>query len=460
MLSLRRTLRLWFTFEERVDRRTYFVHGLALMIGKYLIDAAVFGFVVGRLWTPVDYLAAGISVTSPRISGMPRWLLVAMAVWSLPFLWIGISMTVRRAIDAARSPWLSLFFFIPWVNYAFMLVMSLLPSRAPRGRPEQTRSDEGRLPSALLSIAGGLVIGLSLPALSVFGFEQYGVTLFVATPFAAGAVTAWIFNLRYPASWAETAEVVVLTLTFVCGTIVLVAIEGAVCVAMVAPIAITCALMGAAVGRWVALNDTSPLGEGALGLLILPLGIAVEPMPRQVEPREVVSVIEIDAPPAAVWRHVIEFPPLPPPTELPFWLGIAYPMHAQIEGTGVGAVRRCVFSTGTFVEPITRWDEGRVLAFDVDSQPRPLDEWSPYGRIAPPHLDGYFRTRRGEFRLTELPGGRTRLEGRTWYELELAPAGYWMIWSDAMIRRIHDRVLRHIETLAENEGRATGAGGR
>ena len=33
--------------------------------------------------------------------------------------------------------------------------------------------------------------------------------------------------------------------------------------------------------------------------------------------------------------------------------------------------------------------------------------------------------RRGEFRLIPLPGGRTRLEGRTWYTLDMAPALVW-----------------------------------
>ena len=161
------------------------------------------------------------------------------------------------------------------------------------------------------------------------------------------------------------------------------------------------------------------------------------------------SAIEIDAPPDVVWRNVISFPPLPMPSELVFRAGIAYPQRAEIAGEGVGAVRRCVFSTGAFVEPITRWEPGRRLSFDVTEQPRPMQEWSPYADIAPPHLDGYFRSRRGEFRLIALPGGRTRLEGSTWYEMRLQPAAYWVLFGDAIISRIHGRVLRHIRATVE-----------
>lgn len=73
-----------------------------------------------------------------------------------------------------------------------------------------------------------------------------------------------------------------------------------------------------------------------------------------------------------------------------------------------------------------------------------MHEWSPYRHVHPPHLDGYLRSKRGEFRLVPLPNGRTRLEGRTWYELDLAPSGYFALWSHWAIHRIHARVLEHI----------------
>jgi hypothetical protein len=108
-----------------------------------------------------------------------------------------------------------------------------------------------------------------------------------------------------------------------------------------------------------------------------------------------------------------------------------------------------VFSTGAFVEPITRWEPGRRLSFDVVESPAPMRELSPYRDLSPPHLHGYLRSRRGEFRFVDLGGGRTRLEGSTWYEIEMAPEGYWQIFSDALIHRIHLRVLQHIKAEVE-----------
>ena len=150
--SLRQLARFWFTFESPVDRRTYFRHGLALALVKYAIDAAVIGLVAGIVWTPVDYLATGASFAHSKLRNAPTFLPPLLGLWTLPFLWIGLTMSVRRALDAGRSAWLALLFFVPLVNYAFMLVMSALPT-APAKRPTLApRPHEARLPSALLSV--------------------------------------------------------------------------------------------------------------------------------------------------------------------------------------------------------------------------------------------------------------------------------------------------------------------
>ena len=85
----------------------------------------------------------------------------------------------------------------------------------------------------------------------------------------------------------------------------------------------------------------------------------------------------VNAPPEKVWNHVVTFSELPPAEDWLFSLGIACPTCVTIEGTGVGAIRHCNFTTGAFVEPITAWDEPNRLAFDVISQPPPMKELSP-----------------------------------------------------------------------------------
>ena len=243
--------------------------------------------------------------------------------------------------------------------------------------------------------------------------------------------------------------------TVLCGVlIVAVALDGAICVLMALPLALPLALAGAYVG-WLARRGASrPPRTFALALVALPLAMGAEAkVDRPPAHHAVTTSVIVDAPPEAVWRRVVAFPPLPEPRSLHFRAGIAYPRSATISGRGVGAVRRCRFSTGDFVEPITVWDEPRRLAFSVTEQPAPMRELSFWGEVHPPHLDGFLRSRRGEFRLIPLPGGRTLLRGTTWYENRMWPAPYWRLWSDEIIGSIHERVLAHVARWAEADHR-------
>jgi hypothetical protein len=222
---------------------------------------------------------------------------------------------------------------------------------------------------------------------------------------------------------------------------------------MAVPIAIPLAAFGGACGymvqrqRWF--HNGSPVVASAF-LLFVP-GIEWFEHTQATQPPVFVvhSTIDIDASPETVWKSVVAFTEIPPPTELIFKAGVAYPIRAEIFGRGPGAERHCVFSTGQFVEPIEIWDEPRQLKFSVTSNPPPLQEWTPYQHIVPSHLHGFLVSSGGQFLLTRLPSGRTQLEGTTWYRHGLWPASYWRLWSDAIIHRIHMRVLQHIRHEVE-----------
>ncbi len=236
-----------------------------------------------------------------------------------------------------------------------------------------------------------------------------------------------------------------------CGlVVVMVAIEGVVCVVMLWPFAAALACLGSVIGYAISAAGDSTARALVVAAMTFPALAGIDAFRNTGQVFEVRTTIEIDAPPDVVWEHVLSFSEIDGGADWLFQLGVAMPLRATIEGTGVGAVRYCEFTTGPFVEPITAWEPGVRLAFDVQSQPPPMTELSPYRHIHPPHLDHYLRSRRGEFRLIDLGQGRTRLEGSTWYELDIHPQDYWILWSDWCIHRIHDRVLTHIRDLSES----------
>jgi len=446
-----RWLRLWFSFHDPVDRRTYLVHGAGLMLFKYGVDAAVVWAFTHRLWTPLTYLNPLWVLREQLLRGAPAWLAPALVLWTLPFLWIGVSMTLRRAVDAGRSPWWCLLFFMPGVNYAVMLWLALLPSRADWGAPAAPATAvDLRFQAGLLGVAAALAIAIPTVLIGVYLRRMYSAGLFLGTPFTIGYISAYVFNARGAQSERHTMQVALLAVALAGGAMLIFALEGAVCIAMAFPIAALLALPGAILGRAVALRSVGPPARAGLAALLAPLMVLASP--RQAAPsHEVVTAVDIDAPPAVVWRHVVTFPELPPPREWLFRAGVAAPLRARIEGMGVGATRYCDFTTGSFVEPITVWDENRVLGFDITAQAPPMREWSPYPEVNPPHLAGYFRATHGEFRLVALPGNRTRLEGRTRYVVDMFPQTYWTLPAGGLVAMIHARVLRHIKAVAEEE---------
>jgi uncharacterized protein YndB with AHSA1/START domain len=274
----------------------------------------------------------------------------------------------------------------------------------------------------------------------------YGWSLFVAVPIVLGALGAWAKPSRSLASAALVGSIAAMVPTL---GLFAMGFEGLICIAIAAPLVMPLGALGGIIifQIEVTLVDSR---RGSL-MLLLPLLTFAWDTHAKPEIFHVRTEVVIAATPEEVWRQVVAFSPLPAPREWYFRAGVSYPQRARIVGEGVGATRYCEFSTGSFVEPIETWDEPRLLAFRVDATPAPLNELSPYGHIEPNHLHGYMISKHGEFRLTPLPDGRTLLAGTTWYQHGLWPAQYWKWWSDAIIHRIHRRVLDHVRELAEQE---------
>jgi polyketide cyclase/dehydrase/lipid transport protein len=304
----------------------------------------------------------------------------------------------------------------------------------------------------LLILFGSGAVTALLVWLDSSVLDTYGWTLFVGLPlvlgFVAGLLCCW---RRRPCTERLCWGASCLALVGSGFGLLAAGLEGLVCLLMALPLALPMAMLGGSLAfRLSRIRRLSPAMILLLSLLSTPFLMGAETAVRsKPEVLRVSTAVVVDAPPEKVWRKVVSFSELPPPKEWLFQTGVAYPMRAEIRGRGVGALRYCVFSTGAFVEPITVWDEPRRLEFSVIENPAPMKEWSPYASIHPPHLEGFLVSSKGRFELQRLSGNRTRLVGTTWYQHGLAPAGYWRLWSDQILHRIHLRVLNHVKRLSE-----------
>lgn len=458
---------LW-RWDGRVSRGEYAAVGIIGVAIKHFLDrmiaAAFFGYQarIFNYWAPL-----GKAARLDHLSDTEARFLATLLLVSIPFIWVGVAMTVKRLRDAGQPVWLVVIFFVPFVNLLFFLLLCALP---PQERSQELEAapwpgphgidrfiPHSKIGSAVLSIAVTTVLGLGFVLMGTLVIGAYGWGLFVALPFCLGMFSVLLYSYHEPRDWDDSLFVAVLPVVLVGVALILVAMEGLICVLMAAPFALALAAFGGIIGcaiqelYWRPKRTPTML---SIVILLVPVSFGVERSAALRPPMyEVHTAIEVNAPPEKVWNQVVAFAEIPPPKELLFRAGIAYPIRAEISGHGVGAVRRCIFSTGPFVEPIEVWDEPRLLRFGVTANPAPLNELTPYAHIDAPHLHGYFVSEQGQFSLTALPGGRTRLEGTTWYHNAMWPAAYWHLWSGYIIHRIHFRVLEHIRVEVQEEVR-------
>jgi uncharacterized membrane protein YhaH (DUF805 family) len=460
---------LW-RWNDRVTGRTYFFVGVVALALKQVIDNGIAYLFYGRVPTVFPYwpywAPFGPAVRITDLSGSQARFVAAMLFVAAPFLWLGLSLTVRRLRDIGQPVWLVVLFFVPFVNLIFFAALCLLPSRQhqpageaapwPAVRPFDSLIPRSKLGSALLSIlvSGGLGLGLSVIGTTILA--SYGWGLFVALPFCLGLFSVLVHSYHQEREFGTCVGVAMLPVVLVGMSLLGFGKEGMLCMLMAAPLALGLAFLGGWLGYVIQMTYWMRASPAMLSIVLLltPSVLGIERLVKLKPPTfEVGSEILINAPPEIVWQKVVSFAEIPPPREAIFRAGIAYPIRADISGEGPGAVRRCEFSTGAFVEPIEVWNEPYLLKFSGLENPPPLTELSPYAHVKPPHLEKYFVSHAGQFLLTALPGGKTRLQGTTWYSDAMWPQAYWQLWSDYIVHRIHMRVLNHIRAEVEQTTR-------
>ncbi len=475
----------WFCIDGPVSRKDYVVLGFGLALVKYLIELSVFVILTGQIFTPLSFLNPWLNSKAAIVDDYPG-VAIAWLLFTLPFVAIAVSMSVRRAADAGWSPWWGLSMLVPLVNFVFMALLSIAPTRARRlealadqevrdvasafAPPSQLDSHKlsnqyqhfhqpDKLTAAMTAIAAGCSVQVVVGLISVWLFREYGFVLFFTTPIFAGAVSGAVYNRKCRFGFAGFCGVIAIMNIASFVLMLCVGLDGAICLLMAFPLLWPLSFFGGVAGTAIAVAKLRAQNErrGMIGtMLLLPLALLLEPLDDGRTLHRVDTTVVINAPLTEVWGQVIAFPEI---TKKPAWIfrvGIAAPIRARIVGSGVGACRYCEFTTGPFVEPITVWEPpltgqeiGR-LAFDVIEQPPPMKEWTPFSGLHPPHLDDGFVSRRGQFLLEAMPGNRTRLVGTTWYDIDVRPRMYWQAWAAPTIHAIHRRVLDHIKECCES----------
>lgn len=237
---------------------------------------------------------------------------------------------------------------------------------------------------------------------------------------------------------------------FVLLILFLLKMEGIICIAMASPLIALLGWFGAWLGYKLQRGGRNRKHSMLLSIALLnPLITGVEHHYQlQPPPQTVQSAVVINASPAHVWRTLTEPLQYGKNEGLLFRAGVAYPTKTEMLISGSHRFLKCSLPDGEALAEITDYVPGRRLEFSFSRTPAPMKELSPYN-IHPPHLDGYFRIRKGTFSLRPMPGNRTELKGITVYQHEIWPVQYWKLWTDFILDRMHLKVLHVVKQNTE-----------
>ncbi len=229
--------------------------------------------------------------------------------------------------------------------------------------------------------------------------------------------------------------------------------EGMICVMLLSPLWWLSALGGAFTVRHFQRSFASRARLNCSILLIMPFAaLAMEQTsPPPIADYVVTRSIEIDAPPSAIWEHLLRMDNITAAEGN--WnitqdlLGVPRPTAAVISGQGPGAIRAASWEHAvSFEEHIIDWTPDTSMSwtfvFPNDSVREHTDE-----HISP---DGHhLKIAVGGYTLTPLENGLTQLDLSTRFRVQTPVNTYASMWSELMLGDIQTNVLHIVRDRAE-----------
>jgi hypothetical protein len=275
-----------------------------------------------------------------------------------------------------------------------------------------------------LWIVGGAVYGIALRALLGALPTRWdgvmSVAFLLGTPFVVGVLTVYGRSLARMPSWLEATFLPWLTILLMLAGCAATMLEGAICLAIIAPLFLSIGSMGGLIMRGVLEHRSRPpTGLPAIAILPLLMLLGEGQLPRPEHVIELRRSVDVAASPQTVWNQILVARAIRAdelPASLVHGIGVPRPLEGVNVATADGEVR------------FSRWERG--IAFQARVLERREAEyirWQyAFGEHAfpPGSMDDhvaiggrYFDLRDTAFHLQPLPGGRTRLEIVAHYRL-------------------------------------------
>ncbi|RTQ49534.1 hypothetical protein EJV47_11955 [Hymenobacter gummosus] len=309
----------------------------------------------------------------------------------------------------------------------------------------------------LAALLAGVVYALIFRGLFNIGFRQVGgllmLSFLVAVPLGLGVLTAHFTPKSRGNAWRYVFAPWI-SVTLFLAVAFLTHLEGAICLIIIMPLFFLVSWLGARLYKLFEPKDEDPqdfMLVSAVALLPLLAGLIEGQFTAPDSLRRVQNVVDVAAPPAVVWQHIIRVPPITAAELGPSVvdrIGFPRPVEATLTREGVGGVRHATFERGVeFIETVDAWVPERKISFSIAPNtatipPTTFDEHVIVG-------GRFFDVLRGTYELQPLPGGRTRLILYSQQRLSTNLNAYAGLWTDYVMSEIQRRILQVVKRRCE-----------
>ncbi len=210
---------LW-RWDGHVSRAAFATAGLVGVAIKHNLDRLIASSYLGNknsfnYWAPLGRAARLVHLSDTEAKFLATLLLV-----SIPFIWVGVAMTVKRLRDAGQPIWLVVLFLCPVYQLAVFSPFCALPPHersqelelAPWPGPHGIDRfiPHSKIGSATLSIVVATVLGFGFVVMGTLVIGAYGWGLFVALPFCLGVFSVLSYSYHEPREWFDCMGVALL----------------------------------------------------------------------------------------------------------------------------------------------------------------------------------------------------------------------------------------------------------
>ena len=195
---------LW-RWDGRIGRVPYALTGLIAFVLKYSLDRFIAASAFGREWPLSGYWISPFGSVKLAFTLQDNASFIAtLLAMALPFIWLGVVLTIRRLRSVGWPIWLVVLFFLPFLNLVFFFLLCILPAAQEEKLPENRRRwleavvPKGPIAAAAVAVLLVSLVSVPIVWLSTVVFEDYGWGAFVGVPFFLGLVSVMIYGYRAP----------------------------------------------------------------------------------------------------------------------------------------------------------------------------------------------------------------------------------------------------------------------